>query len=236
MAFSNSSLISYTKLSPNHSGQRTQPITKITVHHMAGNLSVETCGNLFANPNRKASSNYGIGSDGRIALYVEEKNRAWTSSSSWNDQRAITIEVANNTLAPNWTISDMAYKSLINLIVDICKRNNIKELEFTGDKNGSYTWHCFYAATACPGPYLKAKTPQIIEEVNNRLKEVYNFIPAKEEEKEPQISEEIYTVKKGDTLSKIAKIYKTTYQKIAKDNNIKNPNLIYVGQKLIIRK
>lgn len=236
MAFTNSSLISYTKLSPNHSGQRTQPITKITVHHMAGNLSVETCGNLFANPNRNASSNYGIGSDGRIALYVEEKNRAWTSSSSWNDQRAITIEVANNTLAPNWTISDMAYKSLINLIVDICKRNNIKELKFTGDKNGSYTWHCFYAATACPGPYLKAKTPQIIEEVNNRLKEVYNFTPAKEEEKTPQISEEIYIVKKGDTLSKIAKIYNTTYQKIAKDNNIKNPNLIYVGQKLIIRK
>ena len=233
--FTNSPLVSYTKLVKNHSGQRTQPITKITVHHMAGNLSLETCGNLF-NGSRQASSNYAIDSKGNIALYVEEKNRAWTSSSAWNDQRAITIEVANNTLAPNWTISKEAYESLINLIVDICKRNNIKELVFTGDKNGSYTWHCMYAATACPGPYLKQKTPEIVKEVNNRLKGVEEYQPAKTEEKIPQISEEIYTVKKGDTLSKIAKIYNTTYQKIAKDNNIKNPNLIYPGQKLIIRK
>lgn len=233
--FTNSSLVSYTKLVKNHSGQRTQPISKITVHHMAGNLSLETCGNLF-NGSRQASSNYAIDSNGKIALYVEEKNRAWTSSSAWNDQRAITIEVANNTLAPNWTISQAAYESLINLIVDICKRNNIKELVFTGDKNGSYTWHCMYAATACPGPYLKQKTPEIVKEVNNRLKGVEEYKPAQTEEKAPQISEEIYTVKKGDTLSAIAKKYKTTYQKIAKDNNVKNPNLIHPGQKLIIRK
>ena len=233
--FTNSPLVNYTKLVKNHSGQRTQPISKITVHHMAGNLSLETCGNLF-NGSRQASSNYAIDSKGKIALYVEEKNRAWTSSSAWNDQRAVTIEVANNTLAPNWTISAEAYKSLINLIVDICKRNNIKELVFTGDKNGSYTWHCMYAATACPGPYLKQKTPEIVKEVNNRLKGVEEYQPTQTEEKNPQISEEIYTVKKGDTLSKIAKIYNTTYQKIAKDNNIKNPNLIHTGQKLIIRK
>lgn len=235
MAFTNSPLVSYTKLVKNHSGQRTQPITKITVHHMAGNLSLETCAKLF-NGTRQASSNYAIDSEGKIALYVEEKNRAWTSSSAWNDQRAVTIEVANNTLAPNWTISSKAYDSLLNLIVDICKRNDIKELEFTGDKNGSYTWHCFYAATACPGPFLKQKTTEIVKEVNNRLKAGELYQPAVEPEKVPEISEEIYTVKKGDTLSKIAKMYGTTYQKIAKDNNIKNPNLIITGQKLVIKR
>lgn len=233
--FTNSPLVSYTKLVKNHSGQRTQPISKITVHHMAGNLSLETCAKLF-NGTRQASSNYAIDSKGNIALYVEEKNRAWTSSSAWNDQRAVTIEVANNTLAPNWTISAEAYKSLINLIVDICKRNNIKELVFTGDKNGSYTWHCMYAATACPGPYLKQKTPEIVKEVNNRLKGSEDYQPNIQPVKGPEISEEIYTVKKGDTLSAIARKYGMNYITIANDNGIKNPKLIYPGQKLVIRK
>ena len=233
--YTNSSLVSYTKLVKNHSGQRNQPITKITVHHMAGNLSLETCGNLF-NGSRQASSNYAIDSNGKIALYVEEKNRAWTSSSAWNDNRAVTIEVANNSFDPNWTISQAAYDSLINLVTDICKRNDIKELVFTGDKNGSYTWHCMYAATACPGPYLKEKTPEIVKEVNNRLKGNEEYQPATPAQKESEICEEIYTVKKGDTLSAIARKYGTNYITIANDNGIKNPNLIYPGQKLVIKK
>ena len=65
MKMSNSALVSYTKLSPNHSGKRTHVIDTISVHCMAGNLSVETCGALFAKSSREASSNYGIGSDGR---------------------------------------------------------------------------------------------------------------------------------------------------------------------------
>ena len=93
---SNSSLVSYTKLSPNCSKPRNHKIDTITIHHMAGNLSVETCGNVFATTSRKASSNYGIGSDGRVGLYVEEVNRAWTSGNRANDNRAITIEVAND--------------------------------------------------------------------------------------------------------------------------------------------
>lgn len=166
---SNSSLISYTKISPNRTSPRKKPIRKITIHHMAGNLTVEQCGAVFAPTSRKASSNYGIGTDGRIGMYVEEKDRAWTSSSPDNDNQAVTIEVANNTLGPNWTVSDKAMASLIDLCVDICKRNGIQRLNFTGDKTGNLTMHCYFKSTLCPGPYLKSKFPYIASEVNKRL-------------------------------------------------------------------
>lgn len=166
---SNSSLISYTKISPNRTSPRKKPIRKITIHHMAGNLSVEQCGAVFAPTSRKASSNYGVGTDGRIGMYVEEKDRAWTSSSPDNDNQAVTIEVANNTLGPNWTVSDEAMASLIDLCVDICKRNGIQRLNFTGDKTGNLTMHCYFKSTLCPGPYLKSKFPYIASEVNKRL-------------------------------------------------------------------
>lgn len=136
---------------------------------MAGNLSIESCGAGFANAKRRASSNYGIGSDGRIGLYVEEKNRSWCSSNANNDYQAITIEVANDQIGGDWHVSDKALESLINLCVDICKRNDIKELVFTGDKTGNLTQHNYFAATACPGPYLKSKFPYIAKEVNKRL-------------------------------------------------------------------
>lgn len=155
--FTNSALVCYTKLSPNHSGQRTHNIDTIAIHCMGGNCSIETCGNLFASASRKASSNYGIGSDGRIALYVEEKNRSWCTSSSAVDQRAVTIEVANNGGAPSWPISDKAMESLINLIVDIIQRNpNITELRWQGNKSligkvdkQNMVVHRWTAAKAC---------------------------------------------------------------------------------------
>lgn len=166
---SNSNLVSYTKISPNRTSPRQNTIKKITIHHMAGNLSVETCGNVFAPTSRKASANYGIGTDGRVGMYVEERDRAWTSSNRDNDNQAVTIEVANNSGAPNWTVSDAAYNKLIDLCVDICQRNGIKELIWTGDKNGTLTCHYMFAATACPGPYLKSKMPEIAAAVNARL-------------------------------------------------------------------
>ena len=166
---SNSSLISYTKISPNRTSPRKKPIRKITIHHMAGNLTVEQCGAVFAPTSRRASSNYGIGTDGRIGMYVEEKDRAWTSSSPDNDNQAVTIEVANNALGPNWTVSDKAMTLLIDLCVDICKRNGIQRLNFTGDKTGNLTMHCYFKSTLCPGPYLKSKFPYIASEVNKRL-------------------------------------------------------------------
>lgn len=164
---SNSSLATYVKLSP-HCVKRTKPITKITIHHMAGNLSVETCGNVFQG-SRKASSNYGIGTDGRIGLYVEESSRSYASSSADNDQVAVTIEVSNCSGEPDWKVSDKAYESLINLCVDICQRNGIKQLIWTGDKKGNLTIHKMFKATACPGPFLESRMPIIASEVNARL-------------------------------------------------------------------
>lgn len=169
--YTNSSLVNYTRLSPNYN-KRTQPITKLTIHHMAGNMTVEQCGALFSKVSKQGSSNYGIGTDGRIALYVEEKNRSWCSSSQWNDQRAVTIEVANTTAGvknKTWEISDKAYASLIKLCIDICKRNNIKSIAFTGDKTGSLTQHCMFYATACPGPYIKKITNKIVSDINKGL-------------------------------------------------------------------
>lgn len=174
---SNSPLVSYTLLSPNCNKPRNHKIDTITIHCMAGNLSVETCGQIFYRPSRQASSNYGIGTDGRIGLYVEESNRAWTSANPANDHRAITIEVANDGGAPDWHVSDKAMTSLINLCADICRRNDIKELVFSDNKadrinhrNGAnMTWHRDFANTACPAPYLMSKHPYIAAEVNKIL-------------------------------------------------------------------
>ena len=173
---SNSPLISYTRLSPNHSGRRNHVIDTISIHCMAGDASVETCGALFADPSRKASSNYGIGSDGRIALYVEEANRSWCTSNAANDHRAITIEVANNGGAPDWPVSDKAYSALLDLLTDICRRNGIKKLLWKGDKSligqvdkQNMTVHRWFAAKACPGDYLYNRHGEIAAEVNRRL-------------------------------------------------------------------
>ena len=173
---SNSSLISYTKLSPNHSGKRTKKIDTVTIHCMAGQLSVESCGALFAKSSKGASSNYGIGPDGRIALYVDEGNRSWCTSSNANDQRAVTIEVASDATHP-YAVNSKAYDALLDLVTDICKRNGIKKLVWStiksnrvGHLNGcNMTVHLDYAAKACPGDYLYNLQDEIAAEVNRRL-------------------------------------------------------------------
>lgn len=184
MEYTNSSLVNYIKLSPNYTNGRDK-IDTITIHCMAGNLSVESCANVFQNPSRQASSNYGIGSDGRIGLYVEEKNRSWCSSNKANDMRAVTIEVANDGGAPDWHVSDKAMNSLIKLCADICRRNNIKELKWLGDKNligqidkQNMTVHRWFAAKACPGDYLYNKHGYIANEVNKLLGKTPNPEPA----------------------------------------------------------
>lgn len=163
-----SNLATYTKISPNKSSRNGSKICKITPHHMAGNLSIETCGNVFQNPDREASSNYGIGSDGRIGCYVDENDRSWCSSNYNNDRQAITIEVANDEIGGDWHVSDKALESLINLCVDICKRYNFR-LNYDGTPNGSLTRHNMFIATTCPGAYLQSKFPYIAAEVNRRL-------------------------------------------------------------------
>lgn len=175
MAYSNSPLVNYVKLSPNHSGQRKHIIDTISIHCVVGQLSVQGIGSCFDESKEKCSSNYGIDYDGEIGLYVEEKNRSWCTSSSSNDNRAITIEVASDTKHP-YKITDAAYKSLINLLVDICQRNNIKELKWQGDKNligqvdkQNMTVHRWFANKSCPGDYLYNLHGQIAKEVNERL-------------------------------------------------------------------
>lgn len=222
MAYTNSALISYTKLSPHHSGLRNHTIDTISIHCMAGNLSVETCGNIFMN--KKASSNYGIGSDGRIALYVEEKNRSWCTSSSSNDNRAVTIEVANDGGAPDWHVSDKAMAALIQLCADICKRNDIKELKWEGNKNligqvdkQNMTVHRWFAAKACPGDYLYNKHGYIATEVNKILGSVY--VPSIPESPQPVIPTNSTEFKEGDIIKLKAN---ATYY-----NGVKIPSFVF---------
>ncbi len=180
---SNSSLVNYKLLSPNHSGIRKHAIDTVSIHCMAGNLTVEQCGRLFANSNTQASSNYGIGSDGRIALYVEEKNRSWCTSSAANDNRAITIEVANTVGYEPYPVSDAAYNSLIKLLADICKRNGIPELRWRADPSligniakQNMTVHRWFANKSCPGTWLYQRHGQIAADVNKLLTEDEDMI------------------------------------------------------------
>lgn len=173
-----STLVNYIMRSPNNSGRRTHVIDTITIHCMAGNLSIETCGNLFARTSAQASSNYGIDSKGRIGGYVDEENRSWCTSSKANDQRAVTIEVANTTGAPNWEISDAAWKALLDLCADICIRNDIKRLRWVDDKSligqvdkQNMTAHRWFANKACPGNWLYEHFGALAQIVNNRLEE-----------------------------------------------------------------
>ena len=201
---SNSSLICYTKLSPNCHPRKnsvynpTGRISKITIHHMAGNCGIEALGDDFARPERNGSSNYGVGTDGRIAMYVPEDHRAWTSSNRQNDYDAVTIEVANNSGRPKWTVSDKALQSTIDLVTDICERNGIEKLTYTGKLAGSnLTRHDWFADTTCPGPYLGGKFPYIVEEVNKRL--------TREEPVVEEVTKSYFRVRKSweDTKSQI---------------------------------
>lgn len=174
MAYTNSPLVVYKKISPS-SNPRNHAIDTISIHCMAGDLSVESCGAMFAKASNEVSSNYGIGSDGRIALYVEEKNRSWCTSSRENDHRAITIEVASESKHP-YKVTDKAYKALVELCADICKRNGIKKLLWKGDKSligqvdkQNMTVHRWFANKSCCGDYLYNLHGQIAEEVNKKL-------------------------------------------------------------------
>lgn len=172
---SNSSMVNYVSLSPNKTSPRNHKIDTITIHCVVGQLSVETLGNIFASKARNASCNYGIGSDGRVGMYVEEKDRSWCSSNKSNDHRAITIECASDTTHP-YAINDKVYKTLVKLCADICKRNNIKELKWKADKSligqvdkQNMTVHRWFANKTCPGDYIYNRLGTIASEVNSLL-------------------------------------------------------------------
>lgn len=173
---SNSPLVSYKKISPNKSSPRNHAIDTITIHCVVGQCTVETIGNIFAPTSRQASSNYGVGLDGKIGMYVEEKDRSWCTSSASNDNRAITIEVASDTKEP-YAVNQKAYAALLDLVTDICKRNGIKKLVWSTNKNErvnhlngcNMTVHRDYANKSCPGKYLYDRHGEIAAEVNKRL-------------------------------------------------------------------
>lgn len=176
---SNSPLVNYTRLSPNHSGQRTHAIDRITPHCVVGQCSVETLGNIFAPSSKQASCNYAIGTDGRVALIVEEKNRSWCSSSNANDQRSVTIECASDAKDP-YAFNSTVYNKLIELCTDICRRNGKKKLLWISDKNTALAYtpksdemlltvHRWFANKACPGAWMMARMGDLASRVTANL-------------------------------------------------------------------
>lgn len=172
---SNSPLVSFTQISPNKSSPRNHKIDTITIHCYVGQVDVKRMGRGFANPINETSCNYGIGSDGKIGMYVEEKDRSWCSSNKANDHRAITIECASDSKPP-YAINDKVYASLIDLLTDICKRNGIPKLLWVDDKSligkvdkQNMTVHRWFAKKSCPGDYIFHRLGQIADEVNERL-------------------------------------------------------------------
>lgn len=179
MAYTNSSMVAYTKLSPNHSGQRTHAIDRITPHCVVGQCTAEGLGDWFAKTSTQASSNYSIDKDGRVGLYVEEKNRSWCSSSNANDQRAVTIECASDTTEP-YAFRDVVYQKLITLCVDICKRNGKTKLIWFGDKDKTLNYtpksgemiltvHRWFANKSCPGNWMYARMGDLAAKVTAQL-------------------------------------------------------------------
>lgn len=179
MAYTNSSMVAYTRLSPNHSGQRTHSIDRITPHCVVGQLTAESICGCFTSPSRQASCNYGIGTDGKVSLCVEEKNRSWCSSSNANDQRAVTIECASDKTEP-YAMNSRVYDSLIKLCTDICKRNGKRKLLWLGDRNKTLNYtpksdemvltvHRWFANKSCPGGWLYARLGDLAAKVTAAL-------------------------------------------------------------------
>ena len=246
MAYTNSSLVSYTKLSPNHSGQRTHSIDRITPHCVVGQCSVETLGSIFYPTSRQASCQYGIGPDGRIGMYVEEKNRSWCSSSNANDQRAITIECASDTTEP-YAMNSKVYDALIKLCVDICKRNGKKKLIWLGDKDKTLNYnpksdemvitvHRWFANKSCPGNWLYARLGDLATKVTAQLGSTTTA-------PEPTTST-LYRVRKTWSDSKTQKgAFKvlSNAKKCADDNAgysvfDEKGNVVYTGKNTVVKK
>ena len=179
MAYTNSPLVAYTKLSPNHSGQRTHSIDRITPHCVVGQISAESICDCFTSTDRQASCNYGIGTDGRVSLCVEEKNRSWCSSSRENDQRAVTIECASDKSEP-YAMNSKVYDSLVKLCTDICQRNGKKKLIWLADKTKTLNYtpqsdemvltvHRWFANKSCPGDWLYSRLGDLASKVTAAL-------------------------------------------------------------------
>ena len=234
MAYTNSPLVTYTCLSPNHSGQRTHSIDRITPHCVVGQCTVETLGNIFLPTSRQASCNYGIGLDGKVGMYVEEKNRSWCSSSNANDQRAITIECASDKTEP-YAFYDVVYNRLIELCIDICKRNGKKKLLWLADKDKTLAYepkpdemvltvHRWFANKSCPGAWMYARMGDLASKVTAALGGTTNTPttdPVKPTTHPEKLTDGWYRVRKtwADSKSQIGAYRYLKYAKAKADEN-----------------
>lgn len=233
MGYTNSSLVNYTCISPNKGNwnkekqkyvpARNHGIDRITIHCVVGQASVETLGRIFARPSKQASANYGIGLDGRVGMYVEEKDRSWCSSSSSNDNRAITIECASDTTYP-YAVNDVVYNKLIDLVTDICKRNGKTKIIWFGDKEKSLNYkpasnemvmtvHRWFANKACPGEYLYSRHSKIAEAVNKR-------IAPKPKKSIDEIAREVIAGKWGNGAERKRRLKEAGYDPVAVQNRV----------------
>lgn len=162
MAHSSLATVSVPADPSNYTKGRQAKISSVTVHHMAGVLSAERCGQIFQTPGRNGSTHYGIGVNGEIGVYVEEENTAWANSNWASNNESVSIEFSNSATGGDWPVSDATLASGIKLIADIAKRNNLGTLV----PGQNLTWHSFHAQTSCPGPYLLARIQYIADEAN----------------------------------------------------------------------
>lgn len=222
---SNSSLITatYKAHSNNYStGRSGRKIEKVTIHHMAGVLTAKQCGSIFQDGNRQASSNYGIGKNGEIALFVDEANTSYADANWDSNCKSVTIECSNSKSGGDWLVSDKVLSSLIKLIADIFKRNGIKK----AIKGETITWYSMYSATTCPGNYLRSKMDYIVEKVNEKLN---NATDTSDKEAKKHIIDE--DGKWGeDTTTKAQEVFGTTVDGIVTDQykcyEAQNPGLL----------
>lgn len=234
-------MVDYVKLSPNHSGKRTKPIDRLTVHCFVGQVTCERIGKEFEKPSKNASCNYGIGTDGKVILVVDEANRSWCSSNASNDQRAITIECASDAVAP-YAFNTKVYQALVDLTVDIMNRNGKNKLVFIPEKEKALkyvpaenemimTFHRWFAKKSCPGDWFMLKASEFADEVNTLLNSTVT--PSK-----PVLKEPVYVYPQlGDGLYKIARRYNITIDEIKRLNpDIKPPMyLVRMGKKVRIK-
>lgn len=214
---SNSSLVTYTNLSPNKNSPRTSNIDTITIHCVVGQWTAKQIADYFSSSTVGASCNYGVGKDGSISLVVDEGNRSWCSSDRTNDHRAITIEVASDTTDP-YAVTDEAYNALITLCADICKRNGIDSLKWQADSslNGqvdkqNMSAHRWFKAKACPGEFLYSR----FGDVANKVNEILNPTPDEEIEiDEEEIEMRYNTVEEIKSAFPNASVYSETVQKV----------------------
>ena len=244
MPYTNSPLVAYTKLSPNHSGQRTHSIDRITPHCVVGQATAERICDCFISPDRQASCNYGIGTDGRVSLCVEEKNRSWCSSSRENDQRAITIECASDTSEP-YAMNSKVYESLIKLCTDICQRNGKKKLLWFADKTKTLNYtpqademvltvHRWFANKSCPGDWLYSRLGDLAAKVTAAL----GSVPTETAPAQETAKTELYRVRKtwADSKSQNGAYKILTNAKKCADANPgysvfdKDGNAVYTGK------